>query len=253
MARLRRDAGDASELDVQLATVVAGEAANGALSDSLDAISGALDLQFVMGLAADRVTIVLADTLALPPPEGAPAFVVGPRLTVAAAEADLVSAEQTLAMERRSVLAAPSLAFGFENHDPTGAETGVLPTFGVAIALPLFDRNRGGIALASAARDRAQATLDVARRESGAAVARAAREAEVARMRAVRDASLLVNAERLAAMALAAYAEGAASLPSVLEAQRNARDALGRYVDDVAAALTASHALRLLTATAVTP
>src|SRR5439155_1257020 len=52
----------------------------------------------------------------------------------------------------------------------------------------------------------------------------------------------------VAAMSLQAYAEGAVALPNVLEAQRNAREALGRYVDDVAAASNAAAAVRLLTA-----
>jgi hypothetical protein len=50
-------------------------------------------------------------------------------------------------------------------------------------------------------------------------------------------------------MSLQAYAEGAVALPNVLEAQRNAREALARYIDDVAAANNAAAAVRLLTAT----
>ncbi len=50
-------------------------------------------------------------------------------------------------------------------------------------------------------------------------------------------------------MSLQAYAEGVVALPNVLEAQRNARQALGRYIDDVAAANDAAAAVRLLTAT----
>ena len=49
-------------------------------------------------------------------------------------------------------------------------------------------------------------------------------------------------------MALRAYAEGAVALPNVLEAQRNAREALGRYIDDMAAANNAVAAVRLFTA-----
>jgi hypothetical protein len=49
-------------------------------------------------------------------------------------------------------------------------------------------------------------------------------------------------------MSLQAYAEGAVALANVLEAQRNAREALGRYIDDLAAADVAAAALRLLTA-----
>jgi hypothetical protein len=50
-------------------------------------------------------------------------------------------------------------------------------------------------------------------------------------------------------MALRAYAEGAVALPSVLEAQRTSREALARYIDDVAAALDAAAAVRLAGAT----
>ena len=50
-------------------------------------------------------------------------------------------------------------------------------------------------------------------------------------------------------MFLQAYGEGAVSLPEVLEAQRNAREALGRYVDDLALANTAVGIVKLLDAT----
>ncbi|HKV72512.1 MAG TPA: hypothetical protein VJN62_14760, partial [Gemmatimonadales bacterium] len=57
------------------------------------------------------------------------------------------------------------------------------------------------------------------------------------------------SADSVAAMFLTAYAEGAVSLPDVLEAQRNAREALARYVDDLALANTAVGFVRLLDAT----
>ena len=60
-------------------------------------------------------------------------------------------------------------------------------------------------------------------------------------------------ADRVAAMSLQAYAEGAVPLATVLEAQRNGREALGRYIDDVAAANDAAAALRLATASGGEP
>ena len=54
---------------------------------------------------------------------------------------------------------------------------------------------------------------------------------------------------RVAAMSLAAYREGASSLPNVLEAQRNAREILAQYVDDLASAWIATAALRVVTLT----
>jgi cobalt-zinc-cadmium efflux system outer membrane protein len=252
MAVLRRDAGDASELDVQLATVNAGQLANDAASDSAAAIAALLEVQRAMGLPSDQPGIALADTLALPSADtSAPA---GPTLQVASAEAAARSAEAALALARRSVLAAPSLTFGFDTYDPTpGGETGILPTFGVALTFPLLNFNGGAIAAAAAERGRARAELTVARQESDAAVARARRDLGVAVARAQRDRQLVASADRVAAMSLTAYAEGAVALPSVLEAQRAAREALGRLIDDLAAANVADAAVRLFTATEVSP
>ena len=252
MAVLRRDAGDASDLDVQLATVNAGQLANDAASDSAAAIAGVLEVQRVMGLPSDQPQIALADSLLLPAADTAAA--AGTTLQVAAAEAAARSAEAGLSLARRSVFAAPSLTFGFDTHDPTpGGETGILPTFGLALTFPLLNFNGGAIAAAAAARDRAAAELLVARRESDAAVARARRDLAVAVQRTRRDRQLVASADRVAAMSLTAYAEGAVALPSVLEAQRQAREAFGRLIDDLAAANAAESAVRLFTATEVSP
>ena len=252
MAVVRREAGDASELDVQLATVNAGQLANDAAADSAAAIAGLLEVQRVMGLPSDQPQIALADSLEPPPTDTA--ALAGTTLQVASAEAAMRSADAGLALARRSVFAAPSLTFGFDTHDPTpGGEAGILPTFGLALTFPLFNFNGGAIAAAAAARDRAAAELQVARRESDAAVARARRDLAVAVARAQRDRRLVASAERVAAMSLTAYAEGAVALPSVLEAQRQAREAFGRLIGDLAAANLAESAVRLFTATEVSP
>src|SRR3989454_251088 len=164
-----------------------------------------------------------------------------------AADADSLRSEQrALTLAHRSVFAAPSLQVGVENGDPT--QGGALPTIGLSLPLPLFNWNGGEVARAAAARDRAQANLEFLRRETAAALARAQWAFAVAMARVQRDRRLLASADRVAAMSLQAYAEGAVALPNVLESQRNAREALGRYVDDVAAASNAAAAVRLLTA-----
>ena len=251
MAVLRRDAGDASELDVQLSTVNAGQLANEAAGDSADALTALLEVQFVMGLPSDRVSIALADTLAAP--AGDTAAGPGPSLRVLAAEASARSADAAVALAHRSVLLSPSLTLGFDSHDPTGAETGLLPTFGLALTFPLLNFNGGAIAAAAAQRDLARVELEVARRESDAAVAQARRDLAVATGKVARDRALITSADRVAAMSLTAYAEGAVALPSVLEAQRQARGALGHLIDDLAAANAAASAVRLFTATESTP
>ena len=245
MAVARRDAGDASDLDVELATVNAGQQANAAAADSLALTGSLLDLQVAMGLGADRVLVAPTDTLALPPDDSTGAQ--STPLTVAAAEAALASADLAVRFQRRSALPVPAITFGFERGDPSGAEPGALPTFGVAIPLPLFNRNGGAIAQAEAERDRARAEVEATRLESAARIAETRRIREVALARAARDARLVASANRVATMSLRAYREGAVSLPSVLEAQRNAREILSQYAEDLASAWNAAAALRVYT------
>ncbi|HEY6807544.1 MAG TPA: TolC family protein [Gemmatimonadales bacterium] len=247
MATVRRDAGDASDMDVRLAAISAGQLENEAADDSLAALGAVLDLQQVMGLAGDSVRVALADTLALAPADSLPA--AGTPLGVAAAAADLTAAERALALERAVNLPSPSVQVGVENGDPTGQERGILPTVGITLPLPFFNQNGGAIGRAAAERDRAAAAYALTRRESDAAIAQARRTRDVADAKVGRDAALLTGADSVAAMFRQAYAEGAVSLPEVLEAQRNARESLGRYVDDLAAAHTARDVLRVLTAT----
>jgi len=247
MAQLRREVGDVSELDVRLAAVNAGQLENVAADDSVAALQAHLSVQLAMGLPAEDVTIALADSLA-PPSDTMPPAPAGEPLPVAAAAASLRSSERALALAHRSVFAAPSLQLGFDQDDP-GGQRGLLPTVGLSLPLPLFNWNGGEVRQAAAARDRAQASLDLVRRETGAELARVRRGFTLALARLERDRRLLSSADRVAAMSLQAYAEGVVALPSVLEAQRNAREALARYIDDVAAANDAAAAVRLLTAT----
>ncbi len=251
IAAARRDAGDASDLDVELASIFAGQQANTATTDSLDLLTALLGLQVIMGQSADSVRISLADSLAPPPPDRT-AVPSEPPLSVAAATTDLEAAELALRAERRNVFGPPSLSAGFENYDPEGSEPGILPTVGVSIPFPLFNRNRGPIVTALADRDRAQAALALARVEAAAEIARALRDRDLALARVNRDQGLVASANRVANLSLIAYREGAAPLANVLEAQRNAREVLAGYLDDLAAAWTAIAVVRLVTLSATT-
>ena len=251
MARLRREVGDVSELDVRLAEVNAGQLENVAADDSLAALDALLGVQLAMGLPADTPGITLADSL-VPPPDSAPDD-AGEPLRVAAAAASLSSEQRALTLAHRSLMPAPSVQVGIERSDPAEPSGTLLPTVGLSLALPFFNWNGGEIAQARAARDRAQADLDLTRREAAADLSRARRGLVAALARLARDRRLLASADRVAGMSLRAYAEGAIPLANVLEAQRNAREALGRYIDDVALANDAAGAVRLLTATAAEP
>jgi outer membrane protein TolC len=178
----------------------------------------------VMGIQSDSAELFPTDSLTPPADvdgDGAPP--TSTTLEVAAAEQSLAAATLAARLQRRSVWGAPSVTLGFDTHDPGGNENALLPVFGLSLPLPLFGRKRGAIALANGQLQRARA----------------------AKVR--RDRALVVSADRVAAMSLTAYREGESSLPNVLEAQRNAREILGQYIDDTAQAWIAAAALRVFT------
>ncbi|PYP64115.1 MAG: hypothetical protein DMD26_13765, partial [Gemmatimonadetes bacterium] len=168
-------------------------------------------------------------------------------LEVAAAQQTLNSSQLAATLQRRSVWGALSLIGGFDWGDSTNP--GLLPVVGVSLPLPLFSRGRGPILQAEAELQRARAGLALAQAEGAARIARARRQRDIAMAKVGRDRMLLASANRVATMSLTAYREGQSSLPNVLEAQRNARDILGQYIDDVAAAWIATASLRVFTLT----
>jgi cobalt-zinc-cadmium efflux system outer membrane protein len=261
MTARRRDEGDASDLDLDLATVVAGQQSNTASNDSLTFASVMLTLQTLIGIAADSVTIVLADTLsaepvarqlAATPVAVMPAAALRPP-SVLAAEASLRAAELTLASQRHNVFELPALQIGMEHDDPSGDEPGILPIVGIVLPLPLFNRNRGAIAEAASERDRARIELAAARLEVQQRYAEGRREREALRVRVARDSDLVVRAQRVATRSLTAYREGASALPAVLEARRSAREVQSQYIDDLAALQIVEAELRALERVVSTP
>jgi outer membrane protein TolC len=244
MVERRRDAGDASDMDVELARVNAGQQINLATDDSLTLVSRELDLQSVLGMVGERLEIVATDSLALPPSAVTPA---GATLSELAASASLEAASLNAQLQHRSAWSQFSVSVGFEQGDP--GQPGILPTFGIGIGLPLFDRNRGPIAQAEAERVRAQAELTMARVDARNELAHALRERANAIGKVERDRAIVTSANRVASFALTAYREGASTLANVLEAQRTVRDVLGQYIDDLAAAWVATAELRVFSLT----
>ena len=248
MTVARRNAGDASELEVEMARVNAGQQHNLAIADSVELSGALIDLQTAMGLATLTSLFEVADSIVLPDSATPPAP-SGTPLPIAAAMEGISAARSALLVEHRGAIGSPSLMGGFETRDPSGSEKGILPTFGFTIPLPLFNRNQGGIATARADLQKAQAELTVAQMGYYSQVAAARRERSAAYARAARDQTLLAAANRVAQMSITAYKAGAMALPNVFEAQRNARDILRQYIDDLSAAWIADATLRLLTLT----
>ena len=244
MVERRRDAGDASDMDVELARVNAGQQTNLAAADSLTLISAVLDLQGALGYIDEQIAVNPTDSLGTPP---SPAPAAATSLDAESARLSLDAATLNTQLQRRSLWSQLSISPGFEFGDPD--QKGLLPTIGIGVGVPLFDRNRGQIAQAEAERIRAQAELTLAVVEARNALAHARRERENAIGKVARDRLLIASADRVAAMSLTAYREGASSLPNVLDAQRTAREVLSQYIDDLAAAWVATAELRVFSYT----
>ena len=257
MTTARRDAGDASDLDVDLATVVAGQQLNVTAGDSLSYMTALLTVQTLMGIPADSIAITLADSLVVASRDTArrqrDADTVRAAPNVVVAEATLQAAERGVALQKRSTFVLPSLTLGVETGDPSGSEPGLLPVVGITVPLPLFNRNQGPIAEATAEREKARVQLTAARLEARQRLLEGTRERDALLVKVARDRDLVIRADRVAALSLTAYREGATALPAVLEARRTAREVLGQYIDDVAALLTINTELRALTQTISAP
>jgi cobalt-zinc-cadmium efflux system outer membrane protein len=247
MAIARRNAGDASDLEVELARVNAGQEHDLAAADSAELTSALIDLQSVMGVVHPEAIIYPADTLTLPDSTAYAAR--GTPLQVAAALKSVEASEKNVMAEHRSVFGSPSLMGGVETRDPE-TKNKLLRTFGVTIPIPLLNRNKGGIAQADAELNRARAELTVTRLEYAATLLRTERQRTTAYSRAIRDKALLESANRVASMSVIAYRAGAFALSNVLEAQRSARDILRQYVDALAEVWIADATLQVLTLTA---
>jgi len=243
ITRARRDSGDASTLDLELAIVSQGSVASLAFADSVEWVTSILALQDLMGLTTGRVVISIADSLealVLQPVPDRPT-----PLQVAALEADLLAQRAQVSLERTSLFPGPVLSGGLDWHDPTTGSNRKFPVLGLSLPIPLFDRSRGTIAAARAALQKLELQRNLARDETAEAVIAAERARAAAEIRIERSRELKEHARRVVQMTMRGYQEGAFPLTTVLEARRTARDALRQYVQDLGALLSARTAIAL--------
>jgi cobalt-zinc-cadmium efflux system outer membrane protein len=135
-------------------------------------------------------------------------------------------AERRIELEEARAATDVTPFFGYKR---LGSDNTIL--FGVAVPLPLFDRNQGGVARARAEAGAARTELMQARTRILAEVESAFRAWESARDRAlVYERELLAQADESRAIALAAYREGAVTLLAVLEAERARTEIRQQYL-----------------------
>jgi cobalt-zinc-cadmium efflux system outer membrane protein len=244
IARVRRDAGDAADLDVDLATVNAAQLRSTMLSDSLALVTATLKLQAEMGLPVDAVVLVTADSLAVPLPVAPPAV-----LEVGASEAEQRAARLRLSQERSARLPGLAARVGFEHGSPD--EPGMLWMAGVTVSLPT--PRRGPVGEAQAELDKATAQLALARTHASLAASQGERARTLAQSRLEQDRIAVAAAQQVARRSLNAYQEGAYALTAVMEAQRSAREAIRQYLDDLGTLWSAQAAATLAVVAGVQP
>jgi cobalt-zinc-cadmium efflux system outer membrane protein len=139
--------------------------------------------------------------------------------------ARLAGAEAAVEVERSLKLRQLGATFG--NKHTEGRNTLIA---GVSVSVPLFDRNQGGVARATAERLAADQDLAWAERLVAADVEGAHGAAiRLARQLADLQASFLARAEQVHQLTLGAYQEGGATLLQLLDATRMLADARLTY------------------------
>ncbi len=172
------------------------------------------------------------------------------RADVRAAEAEIEAAVAALSLQRRLRIPDVTLSGGYK-HQADGYQGAVL---GVSVPLPLWDRNRGGIAEAEANLNAAHARRELALRSAEAEIRRAwdTRRSLEARMRLIRE-TLLPESAGLLETARIAYAEGEMSLIELLDAADAYRGMSEAVTALLADYLTAGYALERATGRLLDP
>lgn len=243
----RLEAGAGTQVDLNLARAVAGRAERALARAGGAARASRVELAEQLGLDPGAPPELVGD-LPGAPPGGAPvhelaARAVDRRADLQALRHEVEASDSRLALERSR--GKPNLRIrGFvareEGDDIMGVSLG--------IALPLFDRNQGGIARALAVRDRASARLAAGelavRWEVAAAHARYRAAAEAL---AALDRLVIGRLEESLSLLERAFESGKVGITDVLVQRRELVEARREHVDAAAEAWLARIELDLAT------
>jgi cobalt-zinc-cadmium efflux system outer membrane protein len=251
IAQLRLKAGDISAADEGRIENAAARLELQAKTAEASAVSARIAVEVLMGVDDPRGQWVPGDSIErlgmldfgaeqLPP---------GPvRPDLVAAEAALKKAEADLRLQKALRIPDPTLLAQYERNPPDQPNTIGL---GVSFPLPLWNRNRGAIRAAQAARDQAGLQVNKIKMQIAADIAntRTAYREAAARWRQQMD-TIQPNSEHILQTVTFAYEKGGASLLDLLSDERDDNDvrlATAQAAADAAAAASSlKAALNLL-------
>ncbi|HEY3383361.1 MAG TPA: TolC family protein [Vicinamibacterales bacterium] len=232
VAQARFEAGATPKLDVLQADLGLARAQTELDLARSTRASAQADLNAVLNQPAGQAVALTGDLAEGP----ATTDLAGAMRIASASNIDLLSAEREAAVEERrlGVLKAervptPTVTFGLPIDAPDEFTVG--KSLGIAMAIPLFSRNKGEIAQSMATIDWIHAKRDAARRVAESAVfgALARMEAERRQVDAYRG-RVIPAATELATLAEESYKAGRNSVLGLIDAQRSLRDVSREYL-----------------------
>jgi cobalt-zinc-cadmium efflux system outer membrane protein len=250
LAEVRLNAGEISTADKSQIEITAQRFELDARTAQSAAAQARVALEVLMGLPHPRGEVALSQVLEIlcesPAPPDTNHLGIG-RPDVVAAEAALRKTESDLRLQRANRIPDPTLLAQYE-HQPPDFPNSV--GFGVSFPLPLWNRNRGNILAAEAAREQARLALGKIQAQAAADIAtsRFIYEDAAQRWRNYRD-NIRPKSEQIRNTIAYAYQKGGSSLLDLLTAERNDNEV--RLAAAQAASDTAVAAAALKAATTV--
>ena len=242
LAASREAAGDISRSDRTQVEIAAGRSRADAASSEAASRSALRSLGALLamppgseGELADGIDTLLSTRIEVETPDDPRTLERRPDLM--AFEAAVRRAQADVLLQRALRVPDPTVIAQYERQPPDQRNT---VGFGVAISMPVFSRNPGGIAAAESALSGAKRELETARLRVRAELASTRDLLRAAEARATEySQKLLPSAEEVRSSVEFAYAHGGASLLELFEAERNANEirvaAAGARADLVAA------------------
>jgi cobalt-zinc-cadmium efflux system outer membrane protein len=225
LAGVRLRAGEISESDRSQIEITAERFELDARTAESAAAQARVALEVVIGVARPRGDVALSDRLetlsaAPAPPVTSPSGANRPDVVAAAEE--LQKAEADLGLQKANRVPDPTALAQYEHQPPDTPNT---VGFGLSFPLPIWNRNRGSILAAEAAREQARLALLKIQAQAAADIASARYfyESATNRWRNYRD-SVRPKSEQIRKTLAYAYEKGGASLLDLLIAERNDND-----------------------------
>jgi cobalt-zinc-cadmium efflux system outer membrane protein len=225
MAEVRLNAGEISSSDKSQIEIGAERFELDARTAESTAAQACVALEVLLGAPHPNANCVLTDRLETMADMATPLNTNSAgllRADVIAAEAALRKSEADLRLQKANRIPDPSLSFQYE-HQPYDAPNTI--GLGISFPLPLWNRNRGNILAAEAAREQIRLAYEKAKAQAIADIATSqlAYDAAIRRWQDYHD-SIRPKSELVRKTKSYAYQKGGASLLDMLVAERDDND-----------------------------